>query len=219
MDKIILKFLAQLEKNNNREWFNDNKSMYQEAKAAYELFLAGLIPAIARFDPSVKFVNPSDCLFRIFRDVRFSHDKSPYKTNFGAWITKNGRKSPGPGYYLHIQRGESFLAGGIHMPDPDMLKKIRQEVYYNLPGLKKILNGKEFKKYFSGIDEWDKQKLPPRDFPKDFEGIDLLKNRSYTVSHPVTDKTIESAEFAAYAASVFKAVLPYNQFLEQAIEP
>jgi len=218
MIKTILPFLEDLQKNNNREWFQKNKSRYDEAKNEFESFLELVIPAIAKYDPGVKFVEPKDCIFRIFRDVRFSKDKSPYKTNFGAWITSSGRKSSGPGFYFHLQPGESFLAGGIHMPDTEKLKKIRKEIYYNIDELKSIFNEKTFKKFFNGIDEWDKQKLAPREFPKDFPDIDILKNKSYTVSHPVKDEMITSQKFFEYMMTVFKVIQPYNAFLKRAVE-
>ncbi len=218
MIKTALPFLADLAKNNNREWFQKNKPRYEEAKKELESFLDLVIPAISKFDPGIKFVAPKDCIFRIFRDVRFSKDKSPYKTNMGAWITAGGRKSSGPGFYIHLQPGESFLAGGIHMPDPENMKKIRQEIYYNIEELKSIMKGTEFRKYFNGIDEWDKQKLPPREFPKDFPDIDLLKNRSFTVSSQLADKVIESPKLLDHVIAVFKAVKPYNAFLRRAVE-
>jgi len=218
MIKTVLPFLEDLRKNNNREWFLGNKYRYDEAKGEFESFLEQVIHAIAKYDPGVKFLKSKDCIFRIFRDVRFSKDKSPYKTNFGAWITSSGRKSSGPGFYIHLQPGESFLAGGIHIPDTERLKKIRQEIYYNIDELKSILNEKTFKKFFSGIDEWDKQKLAPREFPKDFPDIEILKNRSYTVSHPVKDSVVSNQKFFDYVMAVFKANQPYNAFLRRAVE-
>ncbi|MEI6454666.1 MAG: DUF2461 domain-containing protein [bacterium] len=219
MITTVLPFLDDLVKNNNREWFQKNKPRYEQAKKDFESFLGLVIPAVAKLDPSVKFIEPKDCLFRIYRDVRFSKDKSPYKTNFGAFIAKGGHKSHGPGYYIHLQPGGgSFLAGGIYMPEPDMMKKIRQEIYYNVDELKSILKAKAFKKYFDGIDDWDKQKLPPREFPKDFPDIDLLKNRSFTVSSPMTDKMIMSAKLFDNVLSAFKAIQQYNSFLKRAVE-
>jgi len=217
MNPIILDFLKDLGGNNNREWFQSNKKRYETAKAEMEAFVDSLIPRIALFDPSVKFVTAKECMFRIFRDVRFSKDKSPYKTNMGAWITRGGRKSPGPGYYLHIQPGESMLAGGVYMPEPDMLKKIRQEIYYNVEEFKGILNEKNAKKYFKGISDWDKQKLPPRDFPKDFPDIDLLKYRHYTVAYMLDDKQVDQKDFAKLVEKVFGLMRPLNLFLERAL--
>lgn len=217
MNSVILDFLKQLKENNNREWFQKNKKIYETAKAEMEAFVDILIPQIAVFEPSVKYVNAKDCMFRIFRDVRFAKDKSPYKTNMGAWISKGGRKSAGPGYYLHIQPGESMLAGGVYMPEPDQLKKIRQEIYYNAGEFKAILESKNAKKYFNGLSEWDKQKLPQRDFPKDFPDIDLLKYRHYTVAHMLDDKHVIEKDFSKLVIKVFGLMQPLNAFLERAL--
>ena len=218
MKKVILPFLEDLQENNNREWFQANKSRYDKAKAEFETFINSMIPAIAKFDDSVKLITAKECIFRIFRDVRFAKDKSPYKTNFGAFIAKGGRKNHGPGYYFHLQPGESFLAGGVWMPSPDVMKKIRQEIYYNVDEFKSILNDKNFTKYFSGIDDWDRQKLAPREYPKDFPDIDLLKNRSFTVSHKLNEKIINSEKLFDYAIGVYQVMKPYNAFLAKAIE-
>ncbi|MCX6286577.1 MAG: DUF2461 domain-containing protein [Bacteroidetes bacterium] len=217
MNPIILDFLNQLKDNNNREWFHANKKNYDTAKIEMEAFVDNLIPLIAVFEPSVQYVTAKDCMFRIFRDVRFAKDKSPYKTNMGAWITKGGRKSPGPGYYLHIQPGESMLAGGVYMPEPDQLKKIRQEIYYNAEEFKAILAKKTAKKYFNGLSEWDKQKLAPRDFPKDFPDIDLLKHRHYTVACMLSDKQVVEKDFSKLVVKVFGLMHPLNVFLERAL--
>ena len=217
MNPIILDFLSKLKENNNREWFQANKKFYEEAKSEVEAFVDDLIPRMDVFEPSLQYVTAKECMFRIFRDVRFSKDKVPYKTNMGAWITKGGRKSPGPGYYLHIQPGESMLAGGVYMPEPDKLKKIRQEVYYNAEEFKSILNEKTTKKYFNGLSDWDKQKLAPRDFPKDFPDIDLLKYRHYTVTHMIDDKQVVKQDFSKMVVKVFGLMKPLNDFLERAL--
>ena len=217
MNTIILDFLNELKDNNNREWFQANKKTYDAAKKEMEAFVDNIIPMIGAFDPTVKFATGKDCLFRIFRDVRFAKDKSPYKTNMGAWISKAGRKSSGPGYYLHIQPGESMLAGGVYMPEPDQLKKIRQEIYYNAEEFKAILGQKDAKKYFNGLSEWDKQKLPPRDFPKDFPEIELLKHKHYILTYPLRDEMVESDHLIDLIGMVFKAMYPFNVFLKRAL--
>jgi len=218
MKRTILSFLEQLQENNNREWFHANKSIYDEAKREFEVFIDSLIPAIAKFDDSVKQMTAKDCIFRIFRDVRFAKDKSPYKTNFGAFIAKGGRKNHGPGYYFHIQPGECFLSGGVWMPEPEVMKKVRQEIYYNIDEFKSILNSKTFLKYFSGIDDWDRQKTAPKEYPKDFPDVELLKNRSFTISHKLDDKILHSDELFDYTIGVYQIMQPYNAFLARAVE-
>lgn len=218
METTIIDFLKELEKNNNREWFQTNKAWYEEGKKEFEDFINSLIPAVAKFDDSIKFLTAKDCIWRIYRDVRFSKDKSPYKINFGAFMAKGGKKNHGPGYYFHISPSESFLSGGVWNPEPDITKKIRKEIFYNYDEFKGILDNKEFKKYFDGIDEWDRQKLPPREFPKDFPGMDLLLNKSFTISNGLPEKKLYSDGLLDYILKVYKAMGPYNAFLGRAIE-
>lgn len=218
MMDLILPFLKELEQNNTREWFHANKGWYEEAKLEMEKLVNNLIPGIAGFDASVKFVTAKECMFRIFKDVRFSKDKRPYKTNFGAWITGAGRKSCGPGYYIHLQPGESFLAAGVYMPEPDKLKKIRQEIFYNIGEFKGILESPELRKYAKGIDEMDKLIRPPRDFPADFPEIEILKNKHFTTSHHLTDKKLGESVFPQFAVKVFESMYPLNLFLGRAME-
>jgi uncharacterized protein (TIGR02453 family) len=218
MEKIILSFLKELAKNNDRDWFQENKSVYEEAKDEFEKFINTLIPAIAKFDDSVKMVTTKEAIFRIYRDVRFSKDKSPYKTNFGAFIARGGKKNHGPGYYFHMEPGSSMIAGGIWMPAPDVVKKVRQEIYYNIKEFKAILNSREFKEFYSGLDDWDRQTLPPKEFPKDFPDIELLKNRNFTVSHSLSDTLLGRKELFDYVIKGFRAMYTYNMFLARAIE-
>ena len=218
MKKLVLDFLAQLESNNNRDWFQRNKNMYDEAKREVESLVNLIIPDLAKFDEAVRYVEAKDCMFRIFRDVRFAKDKSPYKINMGAWITRTGRKGPGPGYYIHLQPGASFLAAGVYMPEPDQLKKIRNEIYYNVTEFNSILNDKQLKKYCHGLSDNDKGKMAPRDFPKDFPEIELLKYKHYTVSTPLRDEMVASDHFQEIVLKIFKTMYPFNMFLRRALE-
>jgi uncharacterized protein (TIGR02453 family) len=218
MKANILEFLTALSQNNNREWFQSNKKLYEAAKAEIEQFVNTVIPVIAGFDETLKHVEAKECMFRIFRDVRFAKDKSPYKTNMGAWMTQAGRKSSGPGYYIHIQPGESFLATGVYMPEPDQLKKIRMEVYYNIDEFLSILNAATFKKFAAGLDDMDRAKMPPKDFPKDFPHIDILKNRHFIASRPIKDAEILDTGFQQLVCEMFQATSPLNKFLKRALE-
>lgn len=218
MKRSVLEFLTRLDANNNREWFQANKQEYETAKNEVESFVDTVIPLIAKFDDSVKFIGARDCMFRIYRDVRFSKDKAPYKINMGAWITKAGRKSSGPGYYIHLQPGGSFLSTGVYMPEPDQLKKIRKEIYYNVAEFQSILNDKKLKKYCDGLSEMDKMKMPPKDFPRDFPSIDLLKHKHYVVTHPVRNEMVDSDHFIDFVGIAFKAMHPLNVFLRRALE-
>ncbi len=218
MDKMVLEFLADLSANNDREWFQANRVRYDKARLAVEQFVNQLIPLLGSFDEKVKYLQAKDCMFRIFRDVRFSANKAPYKTNMGAWITHAGRKSSGPGYYLHLQPGGSFLAAGVYMPDPDQLKRLRKEVYYHTDKFLKLLHDPALRRYFGDLDEMDKAKLAPRDFPKDFQHIELLKHRHYIVSAPLTDEQVTSDDFLNFVHQAFHSACPFNSFLKSGLD-
>jgi uncharacterized protein (TIGR02453 family) len=214
--KQVIGFLHDLRNNNDRGWFARHKDRYEEARARVLDFAGKLIPGLAAMDPFLGVPESADCLFRIYRDVRFSGDKSPYKTHFGVYMSKGGRKSIYAGYYLHIEPGSSMLAGGIYQPSPEILKKIRTEVYFDAASFKKILASPAFVKYFHALDE-DRLSRPPKDFPPDFPDIELLKYRSYTILHLVPDKKAVSGQFHAYCLEVFREMVPFNNFLNRAI--
>lgn len=218
ISKQTFKFLIDLKNNNNRNWFNDNKERFQAASAEFEDFVNLVIPNIARFDKSISGIPAKDCIFRIYRDVRFSKDKSPYKTHFGAWIVKSGRKSHDEaGYYIHIEPDTSILAGGAHNPPSDWLRGIRDKIYSDGKEFKKIIGSAAFKKYFNEI-EGEKLSLPPQGFDANHPDIELLKRKSYLAIHKVDDKTVMSDNFIKLCSEVFKALYPFDKFLNQAIQ-
>ncbi len=215
---LIFKFLKSLSKNNDRNWFEKNKSVYLEAKSSFEDFLETLHQELVKVDEGLATLNPRKLGFRIYRDVRFSKDKRPYELNMGAGFSPNGKMEQEPGFYIHIEPGnKSFIAGGLYMPNPENLAKIRQEIDYNAEALLKILNAKEFKKYFNGLSDWDKVKTAPKGYPKDHPHIDLLKNKSFTVSHPFTDAEVNDKNFVKKVALLSKNIKHLNDFLKQAI--
>jgi uncharacterized protein (TIGR02453 family) len=214
---LILKFLKDIKKNNDRAWFEKNKSRYLEAKQSFEDFVAALLAEFSKFDTSVGGLDPKKLPFRIYRDVRFSKDKSPYKTNMGAGFSPNGKLVQEPGYYVHIEPGnKSFVAGGIYMPDATNLAKIRQEIDYNSDKLKKIMSVTSFKNSFDGFDEFDKLKTMPKGYPKDHPQIELLKLKSFIVSHSFTDKEVMDVKFVKNVATYAKAIKPLNDFIKEA---
>lgn len=212
-----LAFLGELSKNNDRDWFAENKERYLAAKANAEELAADLIRETSRFDPLVAGLIPKNSLFRIYRDVRFSKDKSPYKTHFGLWFSPAGKNSGGPGYYLHIEPGTSFLAGGYWMPPADHLKAIRQEIDYNGRELKKFLTSEAFRKYFGQFDEESKLKTAPQGYPKDHPDLELLKLKSFTVRHAIKDSLLTGKNTARNIAGVWKELFPMNAFLRNAV--
>ncbi|MBK6346223.1 MAG: DUF2461 domain-containing protein [Bacteroidales bacterium] len=213
--KQLFEFLGDLRLNNNREWFDQNRTRYQTVKTAFEVYIDTLIAELSRIDPTIGLPVARDTIFRIFRDVRFSADKLPYKTNFGAFIANGGRKSPRAGYYIHLEPGSSMIGGGIYMPQPDVLKKLRQEIYFNSGAFKDLLEEKNFRKYFGKLETFDKLKRPPKDFDAGFADIDLLMYRSYAVMHHVADETVFSDNFTPTVSEVCGAMVDFNRFLNR----
>lgn len=215
--KNVLPFLEDLKKNNTREWFQEQKGRYLEAKKEFEEFITAFLPQIAEIDKELAGLEAKQCIFRIFRDVRFSKDKSPYKTNMGAAMTRGGRKTGYATYYFHVEPGNIFVGGGIWMPPAPQLKAMRQEVYYNAEEFKGIINDPGFKKYFAQLDG-DKLKRHPRDFPADFPDIDLLKYKSYIVGDHLDDKIIDSSKLSDELLKIYKALYPFNRFINRALD-
>lgn len=215
--KQILKFLQTLSKHNDRVWFEKNKDTYLQAKENFELFVEKFLVELSKFNPSLAGLNPRKLPFRIYRDVRFSKDKSPYKTNMGAGFSPNGKLVQEPGYYLHIEPGRSFLAGGIYMPDPSNLSKIRQEIDYNGEKLEKILKDKKFMKWYKDFSDFDKLKTVPKGYAKDHPRLDWLQHKTFIVSHAFTDKEVQDKNFLKTLTEASKAMKPFVEYLKEAI--
>jgi uncharacterized protein (TIGR02453 family) len=214
---VALKFLKVLSKNNNREWFERNKPKYLGIKNDFEDFLAAFLKELIGFDERLANLNPKKVAFRIYRDIRFSKDKRPYKNNMGAGFSPNSKMDQEAGYYIHIQPGDkSFLAGGFYVPDAANLAKIRQEIDYNADRLLKILQDKKFKKLFPALGDFDKLKTSPKGYSADHPHIDLLRHRSFIVSHPFTDKEVVDKKFLKNVTEVAKTLKPLNDFLAEA---
>ncbi len=212
-----LNFLSLIKENNYKEWYFEHKPMYEEAKNEFEGFVRQLIVSIKQFDDSLGILEPKDCTFRIFRDIRFSKDKTPYKTNFGAFMARGGRKGEHGGYYFHLDPSQSLVAGGIWMPQPVLLKAIRHEIYNNAEEFIDILTSPVFKKFFGGIDEDAVLKTAPKDFPKDWPHINLLKYKSYTVSSDLSEEIIQGNALLDHSLEIFKALAPFNKFLNHVV--
>jgi len=210
-------FLQKLSQNNSREWFNENKSQFEKIKKEFDDFVNKLIPKIHSIDSRIGQITAKECVFRIYRDVRFSLNKDPYKTHFGAYISNAGRKSVFAGYYLHLQPGSSFLAAGAYTPTPQNLHEIRYEIMENINEFKKIINDAKFTRYFSKIGG-EQLKIPPKGFPKDFPDIELLKFKSYEIMHNLDESMINSDKFVEYILDLVKIALPYNTFMNRAIQ-
>ena len=208
-----LSFLKNLRRNNNREWFNENKNHYLEAKENVELFVEHLIQATAEFDQEIIKIDPKKAVFRIYRDVRFSKNKIPYKTHFGVSLGM-GKGSKISGYYLHIEPGQSFLAGGVYTPEPSILKEIRKEIVASGAEFLKILEHEDFRNNFRGLSVEHKLQRVPMGFEKDHPMAEYLKLKSFTVSHPISDEELLNKNAVKNFAKIFQNIKPLNDFLE-----
>ena len=182
--KHLNKFLTLLNKNNSREWFEKNRLEYENLKIDFTQFLSLLIAGLSKYDRQIAAVEAKKAMFRINRDVRFSSDKSPYKTNFGASIKQEGKKSDYAGYYIHIEPKKSFLAGGLYLPEAGILKKVREAIDYDPAIFRKILSSKNFKSYFKEL-QGAQLKNPPKGFDAAHPALDLLKFKSFLMVHPL----------------------------------
>jgi uncharacterized protein (TIGR02453 family) len=207
-----LTFLNDLTVNNNREWFNENKAVYTAAQENIIAFLDGLIKEISSFDEELGKIDGKKSLFRIYRDTRFSKDKSPYKTNFGASLGM-GKGSQKGGYYLHLEPGKSFLAGGIYMPESSVLKEVRKEISLYGEDFLKIINHKEFKKHFPELDQDDKLKKVPQGFEKEDPMGEYLKLKNFIVIYYLKDEEIMDKNAIKNMTKIFKLMKPFNDFL------
>ncbi|MBN2636139.1 MAG: DUF2461 domain-containing protein [Prolixibacteraceae bacterium] len=213
----VLEFLEALNKNNNREWFHDNKNWYDESREKFLFVTDVMINEIRKFDPEIPAMSPKDCMFRIFRDVRFSNDKRPYKTNFGSYISKGGRKGIYAGYYFHISPDENFVGGGIYMPSAEPLKAVRSYIANNASELLEIINQPVFKKMYPEMYD-DKLKSAPKGFPKDHEYIELLRYKSFIFSNSLSHKEVVGAKYIEKMVAAFCLLQPFNQYLNEAVD-
>jgi uncharacterized protein (TIGR02453 family) len=215
-----LKFLRGLKKHNDKSWFDKNRASYDAAKKDVESFIQAVIDNIGGQDLTIAGLRAKDCMFRINRDVRFSKNKSPYKTNFGASVNRGGKKSAFAGYYLHIEPAESFMGGGIWMPMPPVLVRVRQEIDYNLPEFRAILTRASFRKYYNGLYSGDDVALTrvPKGYAADNPAAEYLKLKSLFSMAPMTDADLQSPALVRESVKRLLAVKPLVDFLNRAVE-
>ncbi|MGL1889168.1 MAG: DUF2461 domain-containing protein [Reichenbachiella sp.] len=212
----ITSFLKELKTNNSREWFDENRKTYETNRKIFIGLTQSLIDRIPEFDESLTGVDPKKCIFRINRDIRFSKDKTPYKTNFGALLGENGKKTEGTGFYIHLSPGFNFVGGGMYKPLPEHLAKIRQEIDYNPTELVKIIEDPVFKSTFGKI-EGEQLKTAPKGYPKDHPFIELLRYKSFYVLKEFSDDEIEKEGFIDQAIATYKVANKFNEYLKNAI--
>jgi uncharacterized protein (TIGR02453 family) len=220
LQPATIRFLKALKKNNNKPWFDANRKTYEEAKKDFEVFVQSVIDKFSKSDGTIKTLKAKDCMFRINRDIRFSKDKSPYKTNFGASINKGGKKSMKAGYYFHLEPGQSFVGGGMYIPMPGELKKLRQEIDYNFNDFKKLISAKSFKSIYKDLDKSDEFLLTrvPKGYAPDNPAAEYLRLKSYIAFIKLNDADLTSKELLKKTLLAFKALQPLILFLNRAVE-
>ncbi len=214
----VLPFLKKLAANNNKPWFDENRKLYDAAKEEVLAFAETMISKLSAIEPGMELIPPKQCIFRINRDVRFSKNKDPYKNNMGVYFNAGGKKDVGAGYYIHIQPGNCFMGAGVWHPEKDVLGKIRQEIDYNLPEWKKILNAKSLQTHFpAGLSEEDKLVRAPKGYDEENPAIDYIKLKSFIVHKTLTDKEVLAPDFAKNMFTNCKAVKPYIDSINRAV--
>ena len=220
ISKEAIQFIEDLKKNNNTEWMHANKKRYEAFKKDYHLFIASVLEKMKPLDKSLEPLEVKNCTFRINRDIRFAKDKSPYKTNIGVWMTTNKNKKNSPGYYIHFEKGSSFIAGGVWCPEVEELKKIRKEIAFFYDDLENIVHNKDFKKEFIEItrEESNVLKKAPKGYEQDHPAIEFLKLKSFTAAQKIEDKLFTDPDFSEKIVTKLITLKPFNDFLNRALE-
>ena len=220
LQSSTLKFLKDLSKNNNKPWFEANRKKYEEAKADFTAFIQTVIDKHGKKDEGIAHLKAKDCMFRINRDVRFSKDKSPYKNNMGAYMNKEGKKSILGGYYFHCEPGRSFVGGGLWMPMPPELSKVRQEIDYNLDAFKKIIGSKKFKTIYGDLSRDAEYVLSrvPKGYEADNPAADYLKMKSFVALTSFKDSDLLSKDLTKKVLDAFDALQPMLKFINESIK-
>jgi uncharacterized protein (TIGR02453 family) len=214
--RVLLDFLRGLRDNNSREWFEANRARYEEAREAFQELVGELIDRFDAVD-NLGGVTVRECMFRINRDVRFSSDKSPYKTAMGAVLGRGGRKSTVRSYYFHIEPdGQSMLAGGLYDPSSAELGKMRQALAEGAGRFRKIINAPEFVRQFGAL-AGESLKTAPQGYPRDHPDIDLLRMKQFLVIHPIQDELVCSGDLIPHALTTFKTMKPFLLYLESVL--
>ena len=213
------KFLKDLKKNNNKPWFEKHKDLYLGAKEDIDNLVGQVIEGFGKIDPDIAILQPKDCTYRIYRDVRFSKDKTPYKINIGAYLNKGGKKTPSAGYYMHFEPGRNMAGGGLWMPAAPELNKVRQEIDYSFKEWNDILKARAFKKNFAeGLEKEDILSRPPKGYEENNPAIEYLKLKSFLVTRSFTDAEVQSKSFLKELLKTFESMKDFVYFLNRAQE-
>ena len=213
-------FLEDLKSNNNRDWFQNNKKRYEIFKKEYHQLIQDFLDLMKPNDATLSLLEVKNCAFRINRDIRFSRDKSPYKTHLGVWMNTNYGNSNGPGYYVHIEKGKSFIAGGLYSPEADELKKIRKEIAFFYDDLESIISDKSFQKVYGNLDrnETNSLKNAPKGYEKDHPAIEFLKLKSFVAVYKFDDSELQNKDFIEDASKKLLVLKPFLTFLNRGLE-
>jgi uncharacterized protein (TIGR02453 family) len=212
-----LEFLTELKDNNHKEWFDENRDRYQEARANFIETIDRIIEGLSEFDPGLDGLVAKQSLFRINRDIRFSKNKNPYKHHLSSYMARGGRKSIYAGYYFHLEPGNIFIGGGCHQPMSPELAKIREHIDRGPAKLREVTSDKEFKQMFGEV-EGEELKTAPKGYPRDHPDIDLLRKKSFFVLANLTDKEVQKENFVDRALDIYGKIYPFNQFFNEALE-
>lgn len=220
LQPATIKFLKDLKKNNQRDWFEANRKHYEAAKTDFVSHVQNVIDRFGKNDEEIASLKAKDCVFRINRDVRFSKDKSPYKSNMGASFIKGGKKSVLAGYYFHCEPGSSFVGGGLWMPEVDGLKKLRQEIDYNFDEFKKIIGSKKFVATYKELSDSEGTRLsrPPKGYEADNPAIEYIKLKSFVAVTPVSDAELTDKNLVKKITDAFETLQPFIAFVNRALE-
>ena len=218
LQSSTIQFLKSLKKNNNKDWFEKNRKQYELAKSDYLDFVTKVLQELKIFDKTLLELQPKQCVFRLNRDVRFSKNKDPYKTNFGASFSKGAKKIQSAGYYFHLEPGENFVGGGLWMPMAPDLNKVRQEIDYCFKEFSSILKKPNFKTTYGDMDNSMKLVRPPKGFEIDNPALDYLKLKSFVVTRPMKDIELTDKALIKNVIKDFKSIAPLVHFLNRAID-
>jgi len=220
LQKSTLSFIEKLKKNNNKPWFEDNRNLFNEAKEDFEKLVKDIITSFGKTDVDIAPLEVKNCIFRQYRDIRFSKDKTPYKAHFGASFDREGKKSGFAGYYLHIEPGNKSMAGGgIWMPEAAQLKKIRQEIDYSWDEFQDIIHQKDFKKIYDDLEQGEfKLSREPKGYEKHNPAIEYLKLKSFVATQTLTDKDLVATDLLEKVLTAFTALMPLIKFINRSLE-
>lgn len=219
LSQETLQFLEDLKANNNRDWFLENKKRYEIVKKDYHKMVSDFLDTMKPLDPALELLEVKNCTFRINRDIRFSKDKTPYKTHIGVWLSSGSKGQNRAGYYVHIEKGSSFIAGGFYAPESEDLKKVRKEIAFFYEDLEEILAEKNFKKTFGDFDRNERSLLknPPRGYEKEHPAIELLKLKSFEASQKFDISEVLEKDFVSKMSKRLIVLKPLNEFINRAL--